>query len=116
MIGIAKFTRDKEGEEMNEDEKEKDEQSEILDAAPPPTAEELQHAAILIGMEEMKKGARRFLPFIHCLQAEVNALAEIVEGFTLKGESPIESVDILRGLLEVKKAYHALDMEVARLT
>lgn len=100
---------------MNEDEKEKDEQSEILDAAPPPTAEELQQAAILIGMEGMKRCTRRILPLIHNLQREATALAEVADRFTLISESPIESVHIFHGLLEVKKAYHALDLEVARL-
>lgn len=105
----------KEDNDVNEDEKEKDEQRETLDAAPPPTMEELQQAAMLAGMEGMKKCTRRILPLIHNLQRETTALAEVADRFTLRGESPIESVHIFHGLIEVKKAYHALDLEVARL-
>lgn len=105
----------KEDNDVNQDENEKDDRNEKLDTAPPPTTEELQQAAILAGMEGMKRCTRRILPLIHNLQREATALAEVADRFTLRGESPIESVHIFHGLLEVKKAYHALDLEVARL-
>jgi hypothetical protein len=107
---------DKEDDEVSEDKSENDVHGEKLDIALPPTAKELQQAAIMIGLEEMKKNTRRILPLIHRLQVEVDELAAAADRFALAGESPIESVHVLRGLLEVKKAYHALDLEVTMQT